>query len=509
MNTSASPVLQAPPPPPQGNRWVWWAVGGLILFCLLVTCCGAVFGGYYLYSQGKLPGFGSLDPAAAPSSGSVSLETGFLPDPYTAQVTGGGTLNGLNLDLQGATDCVGYYSQEPTFSLDWVGGSSYTLRMFAVEENGRDATMVVRDPQGNYFCNDDAGDGGPDPLVILPVSLTGQYDVWLGSYSQDGQISATLYISELDYSPRDLPGSSSGGDGTLDPDAYPLFGSTALDSGFVPDPFTYYLTAGGEQDAYSAVSSASCTGYATLEPTYQIEWSGNSDRLRFFFVADDGDTTLIIQDPNGSWSCNDDSGYGGLDPLVQYDDPPAGRYSIWVGSYSYGDEIFGSLYVTEGDLNPSDYSSSGSSGGYGEGLDYALETNYGSETIGDTSALETFQLSMASGGSVYVPDLDLGPGCAGHVTSAPDFEIFYQGDAARLRIFFVAQDGSDTTLVVNSSRGEWVCNDDSDYSRDPLVEFSNPSSGTYDIWVGTYGSTSTVQGTLYITEGDYGPGQLP
>jgi serine protease Do len=496
-----------PPPPPKSNAWIWWLVGGLIVLCLLVTCCGALGGGYYLYTQGKLPFFSRLDPQASPLSGSTSLVTGFTPDPFTAHIYGGGSQDGLGLNLQNATACAGFYAMEPSYALDWVGGTSFTLRMFAVEDSGMDATMIVRDPDGNYYCNDDASDGGIDPMIDLPVSLTGRYVIWLGSYAQNTSVSATFYITELDYSPTNLPGSAPSGDGSLDPTAYPLYGNAYLNSGFIPDPYTAGLYAGGEVDAYYAVPTSSCNGYATVEPSFQVEWSGSSTQLRFFFVSPDGDTTMIVSDPNGNWSCNDDSGYGGLDPMVDIYDPVPGTYSIWVASYAYGNDPYGTLYVTETDLNPTAYN--GQAGGSTAGLDYSLAANYGETTIGDTTAPETYELQMASGGSVYVPDQELGMECLGYVTSAPDFQINYEGDAATLRIFFVSNDGTDTTLVVNSATGVWLCNDDAPGYRHPMVEIPSPVTGVYDIWVGTYGSTNTTQGTLYITEGNYGPGNLP
>ncbi|MGD1996701.1 MAG: hypothetical protein PVH62_08005, partial [Anaerolineae bacterium] len=69
------------------------------------------------------------------------------------------------------------------------------------------------------------------------------------------------------------------------------------------------------------------------------------------FVADGGeDTTLVINDPNGSWRCNDD--YSGLDPMVEFPNPFTGQYDIWVGSYSSGDYVNGTLYITELDYHP-------------------------------------------------------------------------------------------------------------------------------------------------------------
>jgi hypothetical protein len=42
-----------------------------------------------------------------------------------------------------------------------------------------------------------------------------------------------------------------------------------------------------------------------------------------------------------------------------------------------------------------------------------------------------------------------------------------------------------------------------------MVELQNAESGQYDIWVGSYAADEFIVGTLYITEMDYDPGNLP
>ena len=60
---------------------------------------------------------------------------------------------------------------------------------------------------------------------------------------------------------------------------------------------------------------------------------------------------------------------------------------------------------------------------------------------------------------------------------------------------------TDTTLAVNLPDGRWVCDDDSGEGTDPLVTFSNPESGNYNIWVGAYGSNDNYgRAVLYVTE---------
>jgi len=59
---------------------------------------------------------------------------------------------------------------------------------------------------------------------------------------------------------------------------------------------------------------------------------------------------------------------------------------------------------------------------------------------------------------------------------------------------------SDTTLVINTPSGQWVCNDDYDLLN-PGVSFHNPESGRYDIWIGVYSEDSELNmSQLIISE---------
>jgi hypothetical protein len=138
----------------------------------------------------------------------------------------------------------------------------------------------------------------------------------------------------------------------LDSSAPPNFGSVGLAAGFAPDPHTVPLAGGGDIDVGALNLGGKCEGYATRAPDFRVEWSGTSENLRIFFVADGGeDATLIVNDANGDWRCNDDSPFGGLDPLVDLPDPSGGPVDVWVGTYESGQYIEGTLYVTELDYH--------------------------------------------------------------------------------------------------------------------------------------------------------------
>jgi hypothetical protein len=279
------------------------------------------------------------------------------------------------------------------------------------------------------------------------------------------------------------------------------FGTVSLNAGFTPDPHTVSVVSGGSVDVYAQNIGSGCTGYAATTPDFRIRWSGSAARLRIFFVADGGeDTTLIVNDAVGNWHCNDD--HTGLDPLVELSNPAQGQMDIWVGSYGADDFVTGTLYVTELDYDPGDYTGGSPQT---DGLDYTLSPNFGSVSLNAGFTPDPHEVGVTSGGSVDVYAQNIGSGCTGYATSAPDYRIQWSGSASRLRIFFVADGGQDTTLIVNDAVGNWRCNDDHT-GLDPLVELANPAQGQMDIWVGSYGSDAYVSGTLYVTELDYDPG---
>ena len=123
-----------------------------------------------------------------------------------------------------------------------------------------------------------------------------------------------------------------------------VYGSTALTSGFVPDPFTVGVTAGGPASAASA--GGGCYGYTTSAPTFSVNYtSGAFPTLRFYFIGS-GDTTMIINTPGGNYVCVDDS-FGTLNPAIDFNSPSSGRYDVWVAAYAQGGSAGGTLYWTE------------------------------------------------------------------------------------------------------------------------------------------------------------------
>ena len=132
--------------------------------------------------------------------------------------------------------------------------------------------------------------------------------------------------------------------GTLNYSLPPVFGSGALTAGFVPDPYSVGVTAGGPVGA--SYLGGACRGYMTSAPSFSVNYtSGGASLLRFYFVGS-GDTTMVVNSPSASYFCADDS-FGSLNPTIDFANPSSGRYDVWIGTFAQGGSIGGTLYVTE------------------------------------------------------------------------------------------------------------------------------------------------------------------
>ncbi|MFA4952452.1 peptidase S1 [Brevundimonas sp.] len=124
-----------------------------------------------------------------------------------------------------------------------------------------------------------------------------------------------------------------------------------------------------------------------------------------------------------------------------------------------------------------------------------LTANYGEISLRSGFTPDPYRVQVTAGGSVNGGAL---PGsCTGMISEAPDFEVSYS--AGSLPLVFRTLSSSDTTLIINGPDGSWSCDDDSYGDGDAEVRFNRPQSGTYDVWIGTFGG-GTSSATLLITE---------
>ncbi|KLE35537.1 hypothetical protein [Aurantiacibacter luteus] len=139
--------------------------------------------------QGGSSSGGGSSGGGGTNYGSVSLQSGFTPDPYLVRVQAGGSMSASNM----ASGCAGYVSSAADFELDYTSGS---LPLYISADAMADTTLVVRAPNGSYYCDDDSGEGN-NPRVWLQTPMTGRYQIWVGTFSSGSLQAAELNISEL------------------------------------------------------------------------------------------------------------------------------------------------------------------------------------------------------------------------------------------------------------------------------------------------------------------------
>jgi hypothetical protein len=129
--------------------------------------------------------------------------------------------------------------------------------------------------------------------------------------------------------------------------ADPNFGTHNLQAGFSPDPYTVSVTSGGGIAASNAADG--CVGTVSDAPDVRLSFSASdSATARPLIISVDSteDTTLLINAPDGSWYCDDDSG-SGSNPMVVFGRAQSGRYEIWVGTYSNGEYHSAQVRISE------------------------------------------------------------------------------------------------------------------------------------------------------------------
>ncbi len=122
---------------------------------------------------------GQVPPGAMQPTTPLSLGAGFTPDPHIERGVTAGQIQASQMTQR--QDCAGYISAQPNRVLV-LGAPFPKLRIMVASET--DTVLVIRKPDGSYFCNDDT-----DPGVIMNPTVEeqfapGTYSVWVGTYGQ-------------------------------------------------------------------------------------------------------------------------------------------------------------------------------------------------------------------------------------------------------------------------------------------------------------------------------------
>lgn len=420
--------------------------------------------------------------------GGVELRAGFSPDPHVRNLTAGGTIRASDR----FSNCTGYIADAPDYSVSYQAGSWPLI--FTVDSD-RDTTLIINDPSGSWYCDDDGADEPLNPMIRFDRPSSGRYDVWVGTYTSGQGAPATLFISETGEHTRESAGTGQAGrieanTGSMgtggyasgpNPNLAPTYQTMSLSSGFSNDPRSIRLTAGGANSAFSNPGQG-CNGNIATAPDVTLRYSAGS--LPLYLTADsERDTTLVVRGPDGRWYCDDDGAEEALNPLVSWSSPLSGEYDIWVGTFG-SETAPATLYISElGEPNAFGGSHDGGYGG-GSSVNIFATPSAGLMTLSGGFLPDPATRAVNAGGSISASSA-VNASCRGYITSEPTVELRYDG-ASDLHIYTTGS--NDTTLAINTPNGSWVCDDDGAAGTNAGLSFASNASGTYDIYVGTYGS---------------------
>jgi len=130
----------------------------------------------------------------------------------------------------------------------------------------------------------------------------------------------------------------------------PSYDVIELEGGFLPDPFTMEVLAGGSVDLETSsvrgVRNLDAYGYVAEAPDVNFYYDTDGDFPLTIRVNGFGeDVVLLINDPDGNWHYNDDD--VGINPGINFRKPKSGLYSIWIGTYFNDDYLDAELSITE------------------------------------------------------------------------------------------------------------------------------------------------------------------
>ncbi len=242
-----------------------------------------------------------------------------------------------------------------------------------------------------------------------------------------------------------------------------------------------------------AAASEDCSVYPfPSAPDAVVDWDGGDLQL---WVRAEFDATLAVYRPDGTWACDDDT--RGLLPVVRLPDAPAGRYVVWLGSYAETPEApRATLYAGEPPPAPVLVADARPAAGTiraDGGFEASQGTVHVSVRAGGLDAMSEVDLSGTPDAPVF---------CSGHVDAArPTAAIDYDADGGTGSLGIRAAASDDLVLVVQTPGGEILCNDDADGS-DPAIGVERAASGTYAVWVGTYGPVGEPVGAMLSVSED-------
>lgn len=375
--------------------------------------------------------------------------------------------------------CAGFGRFDAADAVLTLDQASDRFSIFALSD--RDLTLAVVDPSGRVTCNDDAYQLNPG--VTLDAAPAGDYQIFVGGYSQGGDGRYDLFTSQ---------GAPAFTNAILNLEAEPRAGRVAFDPGAAGQGQLLATAPVSANDPMEALPVGGfCPGFTDLSaPDLVMHMDGPQPTLSIYARSQD-DLVLAVRAPDGSWSCNDDASE--LNPAVGFTNAQGGDYLVFVGAYNQGASGLYNLYASIGSPN---WQSTTPGGGFmaPASLNTTAEPavariDYGPGTRFDPRLIFDIQPSQTEA-------FGMGDGCAGFITPGqPDVVIDAAEGLPQLMIYMVS-DG-DGTLVVAGPDGHLYCNDDFE-QLNPGVMIPAPMPGAYAVFAGSYSGTGGMA-TLGVT----------
>ncbi len=145
-----------------------------------------------------VPGAQVVQPGAAGDSnfGTVTLSTGFMPDPKVAQGRSGGARDASTISA-GCAGWIDANKPDHLFVAQTAFGANFRILAHSTRQPTQDVTLVVQKPDGTYMCNDDAAAPATDPIIAGNTLAPGIYKIWVGSYQQGEFADYRIGFTEL------------------------------------------------------------------------------------------------------------------------------------------------------------------------------------------------------------------------------------------------------------------------------------------------------------------------
>lgn len=415
-STSAPSTAYAYRPPPAAPQTAGNA--GCAVVVGAVVALAAVGAGVF-FAFGGGPRAFSVDPNAAPTSGTVLLGAGPVASRSFPAVA-----NGSIAARTLSPTCRGHFSSAPHLALRVT-----TVQRVVVtsRSNAGDLTLAVREPSGNWRCDDDGGEG-TNPRLTLTL-VPGVYPVWFGRYSSSATVpfEAVVESEELGSVPLD------NGLAVASP---PTLGSMVLAGPSMAS--SREGIAGGPLEASTLGSN--CRGRIPAVP--HLTLVTRDHRRVVLTTASNNDLTMVVRDASGALHCDDDGGESNQPRVETYAAP--GVLQVWVGTFS-------------GDARPPFTLSVQSEATNGvaplpNGLSPMSPPTVTAIDIDRAGALT--HLSGVAFGSL--PARSVLPGCAGYLSPAPQLRMT---SASRRRVTVAVGSHAPSSMVLRGPDGDMQCVD--------------------------------------------------